>query len=241
MKIGIISDIHANLPALEKVYSELEKEVDEVYFLGDIVGYGPYPNECIEYLSKFGYSVLGNHDAAVADLRTYDDFNLYAQFAIDWTKERISWENIEKLRKLPLIIEDNNFCLVHGSIREPLDEYLINYYSVLANFEIMDENICFFGHSHLAGVFVYSDKEIYYVNFSEEGELKLQKNNKYLINPGSVGQPRDGNWKSSFVIYDIDKKILKFKRVAYDVGKIQNYMKLLGFPKQLWERLQYGR
>jgi predicted phosphodiesterase len=241
MKIGIISDIHANLPALEKVYSELEKEVDEVYFLGDIVGYGPYPNECIEYLNKFGYSVLGNHDAAVADLRTYEDFNPYAQFAIDWTKERISWENIEKLRKLPLIIEDNNFCLVHGSIREPLDEYLINYYSVLANFEIMDENICFFGHSHLAGVFVYSDKEIYYVNFSEEGELKLQKNNKYLINPGSVGQPRDGNWKSSFVIYDIDKKILKFKRVAYDVGKIQNYMKLLGFPKQLWERLQYGR
>jgi len=241
MKIGIISDIHANLPALEKVYSELEKEVDEVYFLGDIVGYGPYPNECIEYLSKFGYSVLGNHDAAVADLRTYEDFNPYAQFAIDWTKERISWENIEKLRKLPLIIEDNNFCLVHGSIREPLDEYLINYYSVLANFEIMDENICFFGHSHLAGVFVYSDKEIYYVNFSEEGELKLQKNNKYLINPGSVGQPRDGNWKSSFVIYDIDKKLLKFKRVAYDVGKIQNYMKLLGFPKQLWERLQYGR
>lgn len=241
MKIGIISDIHANLPALEKVYSELEKEVDEVYFLGDIVGYGPYPNECIEYLSKFGYSVLGNHDAAVADLRTYEDFNPYAQFAIDWTKERISWENIEKLRKLPLIIEDNNFCLVHGSIREPLDEYLINYYSVLANFEIMDENICFFGHSHLAGVFVYSDKEIYYVNFSEEGELKLQKNYKYLINPGSVGQPRDGNWKSSFVIYDIDKKILKFKRVAYDVGKIQNYMKLLGFPKQLWERLQHGR
>jgi len=141
MRVGVISDIHSNLPALERVYKNLEGEVDEIYFLGDIVGYGPFPNECVDYLKKFSFKVIGNHDAAVAGIRSYDDFNEYARFAIDWTKENISIENIEKLKNLPQKKELEDLYLVHGSLRDPLDEYLINYYSVFANFELMEKNI----------------------------------------------------------------------------------------------------
>ncbi|MEN3011621.1 MAG: metallophosphoesterase family protein [Dictyoglomus thermophilum] len=243
MRVGVISDIHSNLPALERVYKNLEGEVDEIYFLGDIVGYGPFPNECVDYLKKFSFKVIGNHDAAVAGIRSYDDFNEYARFAIDWTKENISIENIEKLKNLPQKKELEDLYLVHGSLRDPLDEYLINYYSVFANFELMEKNIAFFGHTHLAGVFIFSEKEkeIYYVSFINEGKLKLERGHKYLINPGSVGQPRDGNWKSSYVVYDTRSKVIEFYRVEYNLESLQKYMKMLGFPRHLWERLQYGR
>ncbi|HOJ92783.1 MAG TPA: metallophosphoesterase family protein [Dictyoglomaceae bacterium] len=243
MKIGIISDIHSNLEALEKVYRELEKEVDEIYCLGDIVGYGPNPNECIKYLRHFKFTVLGNHDAAVVGIRDYNDFNASAQFAIEWTINNITPENFQKLQRLKLRIDESSYYLVHGSLREPTDEYLINYYSVLANFELMEKKLCFFGHSHLAGAFVFSgrDRDIYYVSFTNDGEIKIEEGYKYLINPGSVGQPRDGNWKASFGIFDTQKKVLQVKRVEYDVVSIQRKMQLLGFPSHLWERLQYGR
>lgn len=243
MKIGIISDIHSNLPAIQKIYDELSKDADEIYCLGDIVGYGPYPNECINFLRYFKFSVMGNHDAAVIGLRNYDDFNEYARFAIDWTKDHISPNFLEKLKRIPQILEIENVYLVHGSLRDPIEEYLINYYSVYASFELMEKKIAFFGHTHLAGAFLYSEKEreIYYVNFVNGGDLKLEKGYKYLINPGSVGQPRDGNWKASYAIYDTKLNMVHFRRVDYDVEEIQKYMQNLGFPKYLWERLRYGR
>ncbi len=243
MKIGIVSDIHSNLPAIERIYNNLEKVVDEIYSLGDIIGYGPYPNECVDFLKYFKFSILGNHDAAVIGLREYNDFNEYAKFAIEWTKDNLSWEYLEKLKKFPQVLELDDVYLVHGSLRDPLDEYLINYYSVYANFELMEKKIAFFGHTHLAGAFLYSekDREIYYINFAEGGELKIRKGYKYLINPGSVGQPRDGNWKASYAIYDTNLNIVEFRRVEYDLEKTQKYMQGLGFPRYLWERLQYGR
>lgn len=243
MKIGIVSDIHSNLPAIERIYNNLEKVVDEIYSLGDIIGYGPYPNECVDFVKYFKFSVLGNHDAAVIGLREYNDFNEYAKFAIEWTKDNLSWEYLEKLKKFPQVLELDDVYLVHGSLRDPLDEYLINYYSVYANFELMEKKIAFFGHTHLAGAFLYSekDREIYYINFTEGGELKIRKGYKYLINPGSVGQPRDGNWKASYAIYDTNLNIVEFRRVEYDLEKTQKYMQSLGFPRYLWERLQYGR
>jgi predicted phosphodiesterase len=245
MKIGIISDIHSNWEALNSVVKKLENEVDEIYCCGDIVGYGPDPNECISYIKKIKGSVLGNHDAAVIDkIDYYNKFNPLAQIAIDWTKENISKENFDFLNRLPLSLDINFGGIIHGSIRDPLEEYLVTYNSVFANFMIMDKNVYFFGHSHISGVFLYSqenNREIKYLSMVNGGEIELKKEYKYLINSGSVGQPRDGNWKASFGIFDISKKIFKVYRIEYPVEITQKKMQAFGLPKPLWERLSYGR
>ncbi|PMQ02460.1 MAG: serine/threonine protein phosphatase [Dictyoglomus sp. NZ13-RE01] len=241
MKIGIISDIHSNLEALEAVVKKIEKEVDEIYCLGDIVGYGPNPNECVSYIKKINASIIGNHDAAVVGRLDYDNFNPLAQYAIDWTRENITPENFEFLYKLPEKLNFEWGGIVHGSIRKPLEEYLVTYNSVFANFNLMDENIYFFGHSHIAGVFIYENDEIKYLSMVKGGEIEIQPKNKYLINPGSVGQPRDGNWKSSFGIYDTKNHVFKVYRVDYLIEITQKKMQLLGFPRPLWERLSFGR
>ncbi|MGB9856951.1 MAG: metallophosphoesterase family protein [Dictyoglomaceae bacterium] len=243
MKIGIISDIHSNWEALSVVVNRLEKEVDEIYCCGDIVGYGPDPNECVNYVKKLKISVLGNHDAAVVGRLDYDNFNPLAQYAIDWTIENLTRENFEFIYKLPLKVDLEWGGIVHGSPRSPIEEYLITYNSVFANFQIMDKDIYFFGHSHIAGVFIYSDnnREVSYISLVNGGEIEIKASYKYLINPGSVGQPRDGNWKTSFGIFDTVKKTFKVHRMNYLVEVTQKKMQILGLPRPLWERLSFGR
>ncbi|MCX7942551.1 MAG: metallophosphatase family protein [Dictyoglomaceae bacterium] len=244
MKIGFISDIHSNWEALDTAIKKLEKEVDEIYCCGDIVGYGPDPNECVNYIRKLKISVLGNHDAACVGRLDYNNFNPLAQYAIDWTKEVLTKENFEFIYKLPLQMDLNWGGIVHGSYRNPLEEYLVTYNAVLANFQIMDKNIYFFGHSHIAGVFIYSPEnngEIKYLSLAKGGEVEIKLNYKYLINPGSVGQPRDGNLKTSFGVFDTVKRIFKVYRMDYLVEITQKKMQILGLPRPLWERLSLGR
>ncbi len=244
MKIGFISDIHSNWEALDTAIKKLEKEVDEIYCCGDIIGYGPDPNECVNYLRKSKISVLGNHDAACVGRLNYDNFNPLAQYAIDWTKENLTKENFEFIYRLPLKDNLEGIGIVHGSYRNPLEEYLITYNSVFSNFQLMDKNIYFFGHTHIAGVFIYSpenNREIKYLSLVKGGEIELKPNYKYLINPGSVGQPRDGNWKTSFGIFDTKKNIFKVYRMDYLIEVTQKKMQISGLPRPLWERLSLGR
>lgn len=238
---AIISDVHANLEALENVLKEIEKEkVDEVLFLGDAVGYGPNPNECIDLLKQnAGLMVAGNHDWAAVNMGGYGHFNPFARIAIEWTQKILSPGNRDFLRKLPLTakIEEANIFLVHGTPREPGNwHYFLSKYDAAVNLEHFEEKICFVGHSHQP--FIIESTERHGTNtfypFTEVGI-----NQRYIVNTGSVGQPRDANPDASYVILKDNR--IEIKRVSYDIVVTQNKMKKAGLPEYLIERLAAGR
>lgn len=238
---AVISDVHANLEALEAVLKDIEKEnVDEILFLGDAVGYGPNPNECTDLLRQnTALMVAGNHDWAAVGLDDYGYFNPYARLAIKWTIDTLSDGNREFLRRLPLTkkIEEGNIFLVHGTPKEPRNwHYLFNKYEAKINLTHFEEQICFLGHSHQPSIMEISEGgEINsFYNFTDVGDKQ-----RYIVNTGSVGQPRDHNPNASYVIFKEDR--LEIKRVSYDIVLTQNKMRKAGLPSYLIERLATGR
>ncbi|MCX7778760.1 MAG: metallophosphoesterase family protein [Patescibacteria group bacterium] len=244
MKIGILSDIHSNLEACKAVIFELEKKkIEKIWHLGDIVGYGPNPNECIELIRKKKIiSLAGNHDLAVIKKIGVEFFNPYAALAIKINTSEISQENKKFLENLPLTLKpEENIILTHGSIRDPIWEYLMEIYQAKENFCFFQEKICFVGHSHLPMIFEKRDNKIYQFRFPPDKTfLKFEKNSRYIINPGSVGQPRDQNPKASFIIFDNEFLTLEYHRVEYDYQRTQEAMKSKGFHSFLIERLAIG-
>ncbi|MCX7911136.1 MAG: metallophosphatase family protein, partial [Endomicrobia bacterium] len=216
--IAIISDIHSNFEALNAVIDDFKNySITEIFCCGDIVGYGPNPNECIEILkNKNILSVIGNHDAAIIDEVNLDWFNKDAKEAILINKKIISQENLKYIKTLPRYIIKNELLLVHGSPRDPIYEYLLTPNFLEINIKHMKQKICFCGHTHIPLIYSKSSDEkskIYYPknNFS----IKLEKDKKYIINVGSIGQPRDLDNKACYVIFDDENYILHFKRIDY--------------------------
>lgn len=238
---AIISDVHANLEALNTVLRKIEEDnVDAILFLGDSVGYGPEPDECIEVLTGSAKILLaGNHDRAAAGLSDMSSFNPYAKAAIEWTRDKMSKENIAFLKELPLTAEinENDMFLVHSTPKEPEQwHYLTFEHDARVNFKYFEQIICFLGHSHIPFI----------VEASPGGNIRfhyrlteIKDNCRYIVNAGSVGQPRDGNPDAAYAL--MKGNTVEIKRVSYDIVLTQKKMRKAGLPSYLIERLAVGR
>jgi diadenosine tetraphosphatase ApaH/serine/threonine PP2A family protein phosphatase len=251
VRILIISDIHANLQALEAAL-EAAPEHDLVVNLGDVVGYGANPNEAIKISQSLGkIFVRGNHDKAAAGIVDAKDFNPIAAEAIQWTRTALTPENRDWLKSLPhgpiRLPNELDVQFVHGSPRDE-DEYLIygrEGHEVLESVSVL---LTFFGHTHLQGLFLSGEDSARFclVSYqttkkSEKFEFELAPGKKYLINPGSIGQPRDGDWRAAFALYDSTLRLVTFFRVPYDLKGAQREIMTANLPRRLAERLAEGR
>jgi diadenosine tetraphosphatase ApaH/serine/threonine PP2A family protein phosphatase len=240
MRIAVLSDIHSNLAALDAVRAELPAH-DELWVLGDIVGYGPQPNEVIRTLQEMGArSVLGNHDGAAIGTIDTRDFNPDAAAAIKWTATVLDDNARAYLTSLPQVRCESDLTAVHGSPRDPIWEYITSTSIAMANLEAFDTRLCLFGHTHLPIVFAAQDGRGTALAAIPDEPVSLDAQ-RLLLNPGSVGQPRDGNPASSYLLVDTDANVAEFHRVAYDVGQTQRLMRQADLPARLVERLSWGR
>ncbi len=239
MRYAVISDVHANLEALNTVLKKVSEETfDSLLFLGDSVGYGPNPNECLETLKeKTKILLAGNHDWASVGMTDIESFNPYARAAVEWTKKILSNENRTFLRGLPLTQElDDRILLVHATPREPEQwHYLLSTEDASINFHFFNQMICLIGHSHEPVIIERSpeDKIIVYKDRTD-----IKEGYRYIINVGSVGQPRDGNPDAAYAI--LNKNSIEIKRVSYDIVLTQKKMRDVGLPSYLIERLSRG-
>jgi predicted phosphodiesterase len=243
MRYAIIADIHASLAAFTAVLDDIEKRggVAEVWCLGDVVGCGPDPHECLDLLRKQKHiCIAGDHDWAVAGKLSLSAFDPDAAAACRWTTEQLSPEDIAYLGNLPQVIERGDFSLVHGSPREPIWEYLLSVSSAKENFAGFKSAYCLVGHSHLPSVFRQTESgDASFSPFLDYVGLSLGKS-RLIINPGSVGQPRDGDPRASYAILDSETRMVRLYRVSYDVELMQFKMKQHNLPVRLVSRLSQG-
>lgn len=241
-RVGVISDIHGNMHALEAVLKELEKEkVDRIICCGDVVGYGARPNECANKMRELNIpTIAGNHDHASLLLTDISNFNEIAKAAVLWTKKVLSEENIEYLRGLPLTLRDtaNNVYYVHASPKDPGEwNYILTMGEARTNFNYFTEQICFIGHSHQPLIIENDEGNL---ACPTKPEVEIRDGRRYLINVGSVGQPRDHNPKACFVICDFEARRLEIRRCDYDLPGAQEAILDAGLPRELAERLAHG-
>lgn len=245
MRYLLISDIHANLAAFEAVLEDAKGLYDKVWCLGDMVGYGPDPNECVELLLTLDHlCIAGNHDWAVLNKLDVDDFNPDARFATLWTRDQLTPEVRDYLDALPIaLVEEEIFTLVHGSPRHPIWEYILYPAVAQPNFKQFTTPYCFVGHTHSPVIFEEAEDpaqmcEAFIPEFNngpnELGDRRL------IINPGSVGQPRDGDARAAYGILDIEARSFEHRRVTYPISVTQEKMKQHDFPPRLWNRLAFG-
>jgi len=244
MRIAALSDIHANLAALDSVAEDLPP-VDEIWVLGDSVGYGPQPNEVVVRLQRMGVrSVLGNHDGAAIGIVPARYFNPDARTAIEWTAETINDNARAYIASLPEVRVDGVLTAVHGSPRDPIWEYITGPDVAEANVGAFETRLCLFGHTHQPLVFSDNDGEIETFLGRPNTTATIEADVRALINPGSVGQPRDGVRDAAYAVVEFDASgpvSVEFRRVAYDIGRTQHLMREAGLPPRLIERLSHGR
>ncbi len=240
MRYLIISDIHSNLAAFEAVLADAGS-FDKVWCLGDMVGYGPDPNECVEQLRDLPHiCVAGNHDWATLGKLDTEDFNPNAKRACLWTRKQLSPSNLEYLEALPKSLIEEDFTLVHGSPRHPIWEYILNPSIAEANFEHFDTRFCFVGHTHVPVIYRDNPNQACDVlKPSLDDSLDLGED-RLIINPGSVGQPRDGDPRASYAILDSDELTLEYRRISYPIEITQARMAEKDLPVRLIIRLAYG-
>lgn len=241
MGILVISDIHANLSALEEVIADAG-EIDAAWCLGDLVGYGPHPNECIALIQGLPglKCLLGNHDAAVLERIDPLAFNHEARQAILWTQEVLTPDSLAFLVELPEKIVAGEVTLVHGSPRQPVWEYLLDVYAATRNFAHFDTPYCFIGHTHLPIIFQLGNgRAVASLNIPDYDQA-LSLVPRMMINPGSVGQPRDRNPQAAYALFDPESSRLEFRRVAYDIASVQQSMQAAGLPERHIQRLTMG-
>jgi predicted phosphodiesterase len=251
LRILLVSDIHANLEALEATLAAAPS-FDMVVNLGDIVGYGASPNDVTARARDLGkIFVRGNHDKAATGVMDIDDFNPMAASAAIWTRNQLTPENLEWLRALPRgpvsLPDFPQVQLVHGSPHDE-DEYVVSLGDALAPLITLSTPLTFFGHTHLQGGFFVSDSsadglrpEYQTVGRAESVALQLKPGARYLINPGSVGQPRDGDWRAAFAVFDTDAQLVHFHRTPYNLKAAQDRIFAAKLPPRLATRLAAGR
>jgi diadenosine tetraphosphatase ApaH/serine/threonine PP2A family protein phosphatase len=246
MKYLILSDIHSNREALGTILSFVKRKPwNKAVFLGDLVGYGANPNQAVDMVRKMRplAAIRGNHDKVCSGLEEGEMFNRMALEAAMWTRRKLTPQNLKWLRGLPEgpLMVDDSFAICHGT---PLDEdaYIFGELEALNVFRHTDFPVCFFGHSHFPVIFALSPDSITTIlTVAPSFRFKLRPGVRYLINPGSVGQPRDGNPLCSFAIYDSDSRVVTIHRLHYALQKTQDKILKAGLPKPLADRLAIGR
>jgi predicted phosphodiesterase len=239
VRVAVLSDIHANLVALDAVLGALGS-VDAIWHLGDVVGYGPDPDGVVARLTEVeAVGVRGNHDAAAAGGDEIDWFNPDARAAMEWTRGRISETTRDWLANLPERHTQEDFGLVHGSPREPLWEYIVSVPIARANLALLTTSVGLYGHTHLPMVFAERDGAVDQIEPGNGSTFALA-GRRALVNPGSVGQPRDGIPTASHVVIDTEAERCTWYRTAYDIEAVQESMRDAGLPDRLVQRLSYG-
>ena len=243
MKALLLADIHSNLEALEAIFADCG-DFEQVWCMGDVVGYGPDPAKCLEVLRSHDFHcVAGNHDAAVSGVISTSNFNPVAAHAAQWTTRQLDQDDLQFLASLPMTLnlEEDLFTVVHGSLREPLWEYLVSVEAAQASMQLMQTTYCLVGHSHMP--FICRERpgsRPEFLEFPENSPLPISET-RSVVNPGGVGQPRDGDPRSSYAIYDSREATLERRRVPYDIAKTQRKMQLANLPDPLIRRLDHGR
>ncbi len=244
MKWALLSDIHSNLTALQRVLSEIEQyRVDGIVCLGDIVGYGAHPDECVAEVQRCAtLCVRGNHDAGALGEINIDYFSGRARQAIIWTQDKLSPASRAYLAECPLRETHENLLLVHGSPRDPIWEYILDRQTAYINFQESEAQLCLFGHSHIPSLFSWSGSEVGGLRAVGDQTQRLEAGERYLINPGSVGQPRDGDPRASFGLLTLDENggQIEWHRVTYDIERTRQEIRQAGLPSELGDRLLSG-
>ncbi len=244
MRIAIVSDVHANLPAFEAVlrHAEASGAVGALWCAGDTVGYGPHPNECIALLRRYDCRVVaGNHDLAACGKMGTEEFNEAAAQAAHWTAEQLTPAARSYLQELSLVVTEGDFTLVHGSLRWPEWEYLLSSEQAQAHFELQRTPYGLVGHSHIPFACHEQLGAPPKLRPAADGEQVEVGGERLILNPGGVGQPRDGDPRAAYALYDAEAGIVSYHRVEYDIAATQRAMEAAGLPRSLSERLAYGR
>jgi predicted phosphodiesterase len=240
----VVADIHANLEALRAVIEDAERRggFDVIWCLGDTVGYGPDPVACVDLLRQYDLvAVAGNHDHAAIGKRTIDDFNYAAAAAARWTVSQLTPEAEARafLAGLPSVATAESFTLVHGTLRDPISEYLLNQDAARSTLELLRTPYCLVGHSHLPFLCLEEGGNPQFVEFPEDRPFELGEQ-RCIINPGCVGQPRDRDPRPSYALYDSQGMAIARHRVAYNIKETQEKMRRAGLPQVLIDRLEHG-
>jgi len=242
MRIAFISDVHANLEALTAVMQDIERSnVERVFFLGDAVGYGADPDKCIKLICDVcEIKLLGNHDYVAMGLESAEGFNLMAKESIMWTQKTLKRKSIERLSDFEMESTFLDFYMTHASPEHPWEwNYIFTDIDAQRAFESFTQTFCLIGHSHIPGVFARRPDDS--IGFSAPDSLDAQPDHRYIVNVGSVGQPRDGNRDAGFVIVDTDKLRFEFRRIPYDLAAAQKKMRKAQLPEFLISRLASGQ
>ena len=241
----MIADIHSNFEAFKTVLKDLENRgtVDQIWCLGDMIGYGPDPDNCIDLMKQVGnICIAGNHDLASIGKISIENFNPFAAYANKWTQDKLEESYKEYIATLPLKLVVGDSTIVHGSPRSPIWEYVISSKIATINFKYFETQFCFIGHSHVPEIYTFNDldQKCEHIQLAPNSCIKLNDNLRYIINPGSVGQPRDGNPEASYMIFNSDDLLLDYRRIPYDISSTQQKMRDYGLPEMLIERLNLG-
>ena len=240
MRIALFGDIHANLEALEAVLVDAAKqEVTDYVCIGDIIGYNADPAACLEKVRAMDCpTVKGNHDEDASANHSLDSMNPVAAAALEWTRQQLSAEQRLWLSRLRMVRQVSDFTVVHSTLDQPAHwNYVTNRFDAMSNFSYQFTQICFHGHTHVPRVYVKSDR----VQEIPADSVIIEADAKYFINAGSVGQPRDGDWRACYVVYDLAHKLVVFRRIEYDIAKAQEKIIAAGLPPMLAERIAEGR
>ena len=246
MRILILSDIHANIEALDSVLDDAKGQFDRIVCCGDLVGYNPDPGVVVDWARKdCEHVVRGNHDKVVAGIDDLEWFNPTAQSSVRWTQQRLSSDQLRFLRELPQgPMTLTGFQIFHGAPFDE-DEYLLSSDLAAQSFAMLEMPLSFFGHSHLQGAFFQKRRNIGVIRQVKSGEheaiVELEADTSYLINPGSVGQPRDGDPRAAYALYETDARLVHLRRVEYPVAKTAEKIKSAGLPDTLGFRLFHGQ
>jgi predicted phosphodiesterase len=241
VRFAIFSDIHANLEALEAVLEDArERKCTHFVCLGDVVGYNSNPHECVERMRKMDCPIVkGNHDEQASLIESSRDFNELAEQAMAWTRDNLTADDKEWLRGLPLQRQVGDFTIVHATLDTPEQwGYVFNNLDAAASFTYQHTTVCFFGHTHVPIAFIRDDNGIRRVRIER---LQIEMSKKYFINAGSVGQPRDSDWRAAYCVYDTEENVVEQHRVKYDLPAAQKKIIKAGLPELLAHRLSLGR
>ena len=244
MTVLVISDVHANMQALEAVL-DAEPDVDAIWCLGDLVDYGPSPNECIDVVRSLDVlCIAGNHDRAATGDFDISLFNRGARLCSEWTQKVLTDDSKEFLRSLRPVRFMDDIQLVHGSPRDPIFEYMFNLAVAVPNFRLFNADMCMVGHTHVPVIFTRRDgaggRPEYDVTVPEPGRPVTLKGLKSIVNPGGVGQPRDGDPRAAYMLLDPKNLTVTLKRQSYDFARTQELIRRARLPSQMADRLAYG-